>query len=227
MSKRFDAFVDTIENFLIGFWNNAGISGQLILILLSPIAFAIVITFWVFKLGFKLLILLIDEVNYYWRLWAIATQSIIELLNEFLKKKIYNTLVFLWKRLYSSDYVLKIEENHLSKKWFVNLLIGFLSQFFLFIGVLIIITTSSSLIYTTSMELSGREVDLFLVWILRFLLLTPLIHRYIRFKISKVPFSWEPATKSSWFKASFYASWIFVIITLAVIAILIFLSIQM
>ena len=225
MDNRIKTFIDTVKNLFIGIWNDAGIIGRFFIILLSPIAFAVLLTFWVFKLGFRLLVLLIDEINFYWNLWALTTDLMIDLLNEFLEKKIYMILVFLWKRLFTQDFKLYKKEIQLSDEWTINLLICLISQLYVIAGFILLGITLSSLIYSLYNEINGYQINIITVWGLRFLLLTPLIHRYVRFKIEKRPFSWNPEPTNHWLKGEFNKDWIFVIITVLLIVALIILTV--
>lgn len=217
-SSRIDVIIDAIKNAIIGLWNNFGIAVRLILIFISPIAFAILITLWILKFGFKLLGLLNDEVNFYWSKWAEATSIIILLLDEFINKKISPLLVFLWKRLFNRDYNLA-NYDKLSNKWLRTISINFLAQINFLIGIILILVTLSSFIYSLYSEIFNIEIKFINILVLRLFLLSPLLHRFFRYRVEGKQFSWESEIDKN--RTIKFSSWK-PIIAILIIVILIF-----
>jgi hypothetical protein len=189
MSTRFENFISSIKNLGIGIWNTWGIAGKILVITLSPIGFILILSLFVLKYGFWLLGVLIDEVNFEFKIWAEATAKISELLEELLKNKIWSNMVYLWDKLFDSATVKT--SISLSPNWSKNLFLNFVKEFHFIIGLLIIVLSISSVFYTILIWFDIYELDIVLAWIFRLLLLTPILHRVIRYWITKQPIAWN------------------------------------
>ncbi len=188
MSTRLENFISSIKNLAIGLWNNFGIIGKLLAILLSPSGFILILSLFVLKYGFWLLGVLIDEVHFEFKIWAEATAKISELLEEFLKHKIWSNMLYLWEKLFDNNAT-KTSIN-LSANWGKNLLLNSIKQFHFIIGLTIILLSISSFFYTALVWFDIYEFKLFFAWLFRLLLLTPILHRIVRYWITKQPISW-------------------------------------
>jgi hypothetical protein len=193
------------------------ILGRLLAICLSPIAFAILLTLYVFKYGFVLFRILIDEVNFYFRKWIESSRKTKELLDEFLIHKIIPALKWLFKNLLEENVIW--EGSRLRSNWTLQLISSFLGQFYFIIGILLILISTSSFIYF--IDTIGIKRDYTFAWILRMGLLLPAVHRYIRYKWEQKPFSWKSENNRS---GAYSFNWNkvgFVILALLVIFLLI------
>lgn len=189
--------IDNIIKFffglLQGLWNNFGILGRLFAIVLSPLAFAVLLTLYVFKFSFVLLRIMVDEVNFYIRKWIKATKKTKELLDELLIHKIIPTLKWLFNNLL--DDTSNWEGSTLSSNWLRSLIYSFLGQFYLLVGISLLLISTSSFIYF--IYTIGKERNYTLAWALRMALLFPIIHRYLRYKFENKPFSWKTESNVS------------------------------
>lgn len=193
MKNRIDILIKAFANAIQGTWNSVGIIGRLIIIFFSPIIIIVLLTLWTFRFGFILIQLMANEVNFYWNRWIKATIAIKELLDELISKKILTLISYLWNKLFDESYSWDINKNNkLSNKWFYNLFSNFLKQGYLFGGILLIITSLSSLIYSISSKLYHFEVSYILLWLFRLFLLVPVLHRIIRYKLQGKKFSLKP-----------------------------------
>lgn len=219
------AFLEIVRNIFLGLYNNLGLIGIVIIVILCPIAFIVLLTLYTIKYGLKLIILLIDETNYYISHWLIATYQMFILLYELLKKKIFVVLIYLWEKLFDDDIKLLKSEMKLTKGWIKDIIHSLIGLFYIIPALLLVGISLSSLIYYQYVSFYDKSANLLLLWICRLMLLTPLIHRVIRYKFANKKFTWSPESRSGWYIGAFIKKWLFVLISLVIIILIIFIVI--
>lgn len=180
-----------LQNIVEGLWNNYGIFGNIIVVIFVPIALVGLGILWTLKFGFNVFRLLLDEVNYNWRRWSEGTSMLNSVFGEFIYKKIYSIIQFLWLRLFDDNFKFNREINKMEGDWKNKCKKGFLLQLNFFWGLIIILLTFSSFIYSLFKGTNHQNINYLLWALLRVLLLTPLAVRYFRFRHNNRKFSWD------------------------------------
>lgn len=180
---------NALQNLAKGIKNNFENLGLIGKILSSPIVAIILILVLCLRYFSKIFIVFTEEINFYLDKWVTETKLLTILLQELISVKIDPIITFLWAKIFD-DKTKYINDGELRNKFGLEITKRMISQLYLFCTILIISISFFPFFYFLIIKIN--EPLLFEEYFLGLLVLAPIIHRIIRFKIQNKPYSWEP-----------------------------------
>ena len=134
--------------------------------------------------------------HFQWKKWVEATSNLLNLLEEFLSKVIVNNMSYLFTKLFDNTTIRTTVT--LSDKWYKNLFFNLLKEFHFLFGLLLILLSLSSVIYSILCFYQVFHFNTVYAFVLRFLVVLPVLHRVIRYHLTKQPINLTSATTIKW-----------------------------